>query len=105
MNQNDVKPIRLQSLEIRRAHSWENARAGSLIGKAEFAGGFGETRLTLTDDLCRRVLGIVAEDLVAGSRELAHMMTNDVIEASGLALEAPAEPEILDEEGGDHVEA
>jgi hypothetical protein len=76
--------MRLQKIYIRRP--WNDEKR--LEGSVEFAGKSGEISLHLTDELSRRVLEVVADELVASSRQVAQDLTREIIEAHAPALPA-----------------
>lgn len=62
------------------------AQKGMLTGQAEFANEFGEVKLNIRPEHASRILEIVAEALVATTRETAALMTSQVIEQASSAL-------------------
>lgn len=84
--------MKLKEIQIREAYSWENEKGpAAYAGKAVFGSGGSEVSLSLGDEASRRILAVIAEELVASSKAIADMMVRDVIETSGLQLEGPSD--------------
>lgn len=62
---------------------------GMMIGSAEFHNEFGEVKINIRPEHAAKIVEILAEALVATTRETAALMTSQVIEQSRLSLEAP----------------
>lgn len=82
--------MRLEGLEMHRAHNWETD-SGKLIGKVKFSNGGHEISLVLSEESCQKILGFCAEGLVQNARAIAQDLTASIIEeaARPAALEAP----------------
>ena len=62
---------------------------GQLTGTAEFQNEFGEMKISIRQEHAARIVEVLAEALVATTRETAQLMTSQVIEQfSGKLLEA-----------------
>lgn len=62
-------------------------QTGILTGQAEFKNEFGEVKLTIRPEHAAKIVEILAEALVATTRETAKLMTSQVIEqVNGLQL-------------------
>lgn len=59
---------------------------GILTGSAEFCNEFGEVKVTIKPEHAAKIVAILAEALVATTRETAALMTSQVIEQTGAAL-------------------
>jgi hypothetical protein len=81
----------LESLTVRRSrYSTDDAPHRWVVGgNVEFSGETGKIELALNDDTSRRILAIVAEQLVETSRALAENMSAEII--TGVALAPPEE--------------
>ncbi len=72
---------------------WLNYREHSktFSGSAEFSGTHGKIELNLSDAMARRVLALVAEELVECSKETARMMTGEILDQVALPALAQGE--------------
>lgn len=61
-------------------------RKGRLTGNAEFTNQFGEVKITINPEHAARIVEILAEALVATTRETAQLMTSQVIEQANGSL-------------------
>ena len=77
--------MKLKSLEIRTAESWDNWKG--YRGKLTVVSPNSEVQLNLSDESCRKVLELVATGIGEAAAQTATFLRN---EALGLQLEAPA---------------
>lgn len=59
---------------------------GMLVGSAEFRNEFGEIKIQIRPEHAARIIEIVAEALVATTRETAAIMTSQVIEQANASI-------------------
>jgi hypothetical protein len=82
--------MQFESLSIASYQSWQpQYKEGAMHGTIKYKGAHGDVTVNLTDALARKILAVVAEDMVAASREIATNLTSDVIN-SVPQLAAPA---------------
>ena len=85
--------MKIQSLSISEWNSYEpNYRPGAYKCTIRYKGNSGEVQVNLTPDLTQRVMAVIAEELVAASKEIANDLTKEIIEHAALA--APAKEAI-----------
>jgi hypothetical protein len=65
---------------------WKNP--GAYTGELHFKGQYGSVTIKLTPELSKKILALVAEDMVKATRELATTLTADVL-SGATALPAP----------------
>lgn len=66
------------------------AKATILEGQAEFKNEFGEVKIQIRPEHAARIVEILAEALVETTRETAKLMTSQIIEQAGVALQVEA---------------
>jgi hypothetical protein len=69
--------LRLKRLSI-RSIEW-GADKGRLQGEIEYAGESGKVEVTLSPADCERMLPVIAEAIVAASREVAEQLTKEAM--------------------------
>lgn len=69
--------MKLQYLEI--GNEW--VALDDLKGKAKFVGSTGAVQINLDDTACKRILSVLAEELVRQTKELSKNLTTEIIEA------------------------
>lgn len=86
----------LEQLTIRRNESYET-NPGSYRGEIKFKNQYGEIKLHLNEETSKKILAVVAEQMVISSRELATNLTANCIEAIStdkqLTLDKSTDPE------------
>lgn len=78
----------LKNLNLWRAESYM-PNAGKLMGEITFESPAGKVSMVLPEEHCARILALVADGLVASSREVAEELTAQIISAAP-ALPRPA---------------
>jgi|HubBroStandDraft_5_1064220.scaffolds.fasta_scaffold23187_8 hypothetical protein len=82
--------MKIQRLGISEWSSYEPGyRPGAYKATIQYKGQNGEVSVQLTPDLTQKVLNVIAEELVAASREIANDLTKEIIQHA--QLEAPKE--------------
>lgn len=84
--------MKLESLNIgRNTYSFAHGGLGpnEIGGTIKFTGNGGTVEVRLTQAHIDNILAIVADSMVAHTRELATTLTRDVIEHAGIALPSP----------------
>lgn len=69
----------LKELTIVRRDYWDEKCNSPLVGKIKFKSVSGEVQINLTEDAAKKILGIVAEGIVAASQEVAQRLTASVL--------------------------
>lgn len=72
----------LDELRIYRQTRWDyttKQEARSLRGKITFKGNAGAVELNLDEELSQRLLAVVAEEVAAAGREVAHNLTAEIV--------------------------
>lgn len=81
--------MKLESLSISPVSSWEpNYKEDSYKGRIKYVGQHGAIEINLTPEFTKKLIAIIAEDLVVASKEVANNLTADVLNHA--ALPAPA---------------
>ena len=70
--------MKLESITIRRPHSFEKERG--YLGEITFDGPLGKVQINVGDDLSRRILKECADEIVAASQHVAQELTANIIE-------------------------
>ena len=82
--------MKLESIEIRAAKSWDKEKG--YIGDITFDGPLGKVQIHTGDALSRRILKECAAEIVAASRQVAAELTASVIDQVQMpAIEAQKE--------------
>lgn len=68
--------IQFDKLEIERARF---GNAGGITGRIQFSTTNSWTSLKLSDDAARRILALIADEMVAETHELAKVLRADII--------------------------
>lgn len=80
--------MRISSLNI---NEWQNYEPGyrkdSYRATIKYKGSSGEVMINLTPELTKKVMHVIADELVAASKEIANDLTREIIEQN-LALPA-----------------
>lgn len=80
----------LEALRIDRgyisAYDRANGTISPLTGEVTFAGSNGKVQLALNEETSKKILAVVAEQLVESSKELAEKMTAEIIQAAPALL-------------------
>jgi hypothetical protein len=83
--------MKLESLSIQN-HSWE--KPAPYRGSLKFSNDTGEVTLKLSDSTSRKILAVVAEEIVNSAKDLADTLYREAAASSGLLIEAkPLTPE------------
>lgn len=73
---------RLKDLSIRRPYTYEEGKGTGYVGSVTFTSNLGEVKLNLDERLSERILNVVADELVAASRNVASTLTAKIIESA-----------------------
>ena len=76
----------LEKLVIRRPWRVTQEDEIQYEGEIEYAGSAGKVTINLTDQVSRKILAVVADQLVESSKQVAHNLTAEVIANAGRAL-------------------
>ena len=79
--------MQLKSLEISKNESYM-PRPDDYTGRLRYVNqAHGAVELALSDELSRKILAVIAEDLVAASKKIANELTADTMLSAGMRLE------------------
>ncbi len=71
-------------MQLQRIWLTYREHSKTFAGSVEFTGSYGKVELNLSDEIARRVLNLVADEMVASSREVAKMMTGEILDQVSL---------------------
>jgi hypothetical protein len=76
----------LQQLTISQVYKYKKDEPLRYKGAIKYAGDYGEVSVTLNDETSRRVLAVIADQLVETSREIAQDLTAEIIDTDRALL-------------------
>lgn len=95
--------MEMEYLSIQKIQNWDPTyKPGAYRGIVKYKNQNGEIVINLSTEIGKKIISIVAEDLVAASREVANTLTGDVL--THAALSAPVtETPIIEAPTGDDI--
>jgi hypothetical protein len=77
--------MKIASLNISERQTYEPGyRPNAYKATIKYKGNYGEVTVNLTPDLTTKVMRVIADELVAASKEIANDLTKEIIEHAAL---------------------